>query len=222
MSSTSCSSAPSRSPGDVASDARLYVVMLYPLLLQVAHPTVGAGVRDYSDFEQPSVGPAAARRRLRQPARLRGPRSGRRRPPAAGGCTGGCTACARTASRYHALEPEAYAWVHATLLETYVAGHASSSARPLRAARGRALLPRVPRPRPPDRRSRARPAARLERVPRVLRSHAQRRARPHRGRRPGAARDKGSACAADAAARAAVAGDPDPRRPCRLDRRRSG
>ena len=26
--------------------------MLYPLLLQVAHPTVGAGVHDYSDFEQ--------------------------------------------------------------------------------------------------------------------------------------------------------------------------
>ena len=37
-------------------------------------------------------------------------------------CTGGCTACVRTASRYHALEPDAYAWVHATLLETYVAG----------------------------------------------------------------------------------------------------
>ncbi len=35
-----------------ASDARLYCVMLYPLLLQVAHPVVGAGVRDYSDFEQ--------------------------------------------------------------------------------------------------------------------------------------------------------------------------
>jgi uncharacterized protein (DUF2236 family) len=29
-----------------ASDARLYLVMLYPLLLQVAHPTVGAGVRE--------------------------------------------------------------------------------------------------------------------------------------------------------------------------------
>ena len=29
----------------VTSDARLYAVMLYPLLLQVAHPTVGAGVR---------------------------------------------------------------------------------------------------------------------------------------------------------------------------------
>src|SRR3981081_1676440 len=35
-----------------ASDARLYLVMLYPLLLQVAHPTVGAGVRDYSDFDR--------------------------------------------------------------------------------------------------------------------------------------------------------------------------
>src|SRR5436309_13412262 len=34
------------------SDARLYLVMLYPLLLQVAHPTVGAGVRDFSDFER--------------------------------------------------------------------------------------------------------------------------------------------------------------------------
>ena len=43
-------------PGSVTwrttSDARLYAVMLYPLLLQVAHPTVGAGVSDYSDFEQ--------------------------------------------------------------------------------------------------------------------------------------------------------------------------
>src|SRR5436305_12651628 len=34
------------------SDLRLFLTMLYPLLLQVAHPTVGAGVRDYSDFEQ--------------------------------------------------------------------------------------------------------------------------------------------------------------------------
>src|SRR5437588_8503485 len=34
------------------SDLRLFLTMLYPLLLQVAHPTVGAGVRDYSDFER--------------------------------------------------------------------------------------------------------------------------------------------------------------------------
>src|SRR5947209_17536516 len=36
----------------IVSDVRLYTVMLYPLLLQVAHPTVGAGVHDYSDFER--------------------------------------------------------------------------------------------------------------------------------------------------------------------------
>lgn len=35
----------------VTSDLRLNVAMLYPLLLQVAHPTVDAGVTDHSDFE---------------------------------------------------------------------------------------------------------------------------------------------------------------------------
>lgn len=106
----------------IASDARLNVMMLYPLLLQVAHPTVSAGVVDFSDFEQrpwerllrtidyASVlvyggrEAAAAGRRLRaMHRRFRG-----RRPD------GG---------RYSALEPDAYAWVHATLLHSYVAGH---------------------------------------------------------------------------------------------------
>jgi uncharacterized protein (DUF2236 family) len=104
------------------SDARLYAVMLYPLLLQVAHPTVGAGVRDYSDFDQrpwnrllrtidyvtllvyggPDAAPAG--RRLRDiHKQFRGVREDGR--------------------RYHALEPDAYAWVHATLIDTYVRGH---------------------------------------------------------------------------------------------------
>jgi uncharacterized protein (DUF2236 family) len=113
-------------PGSVTwrttSDARLYAVMLYPLLLQVAHPTVGAGVRDYSDFDRrpwnrllrtidyvtllvyggPDAAPAG--RRLRDiHKQFRGVREDGR--------------------RYHALEPEAYAWVHATLIDTYVRGH---------------------------------------------------------------------------------------------------
>lgn len=106
-----------------ASDARLYVVMVYALLLQVAHPTVGAGVRDYSDFELRPWhrllrtidyvtllvygGDQAvdAGRRLRElHKRFQGVREDGR--------------------RYHALEPDAYAWVHATLINTYVAGHA--------------------------------------------------------------------------------------------------
>jgi uncharacterized protein (DUF2236 family) len=106
-----------------ASDARLYVVMVHALLLQVAHPTVGAGVRDYSDFEQRpwnrllrtidyvtllvygGAQAAPTGRRLRDlHKRFRGIRE--------------------DGERYHALEPDAYAWVHATLIETYVAGHA--------------------------------------------------------------------------------------------------
>src|SRR5579862_2946350 len=105
------------------SDIRLYAVMVYPLLLQVAHPTVGAGVLDYSDFERRpwdrllrtidyvsllvygGRDAVAAGRRLRElHARFRGIRE--------------------DGERYRALEPEAYAWVHATLIETYIAGHA--------------------------------------------------------------------------------------------------
>jgi uncharacterized protein (DUF2236 family) len=106
-----------------ASDARLYLVMLYPLLLQVAHPTVGAGVRDFSDFDQRpwerllrtldyvsllvygGHDAVAAGRRLRALHK-------------------GFQGVREDGQRYYALEPEAYAWVHATLLESYVAGHA--------------------------------------------------------------------------------------------------
>jgi uncharacterized protein (DUF2236 family) len=104
------------------SDSRLYFVMLYPLLLQVAHPTVGAGVRDYSDFElRPwnrllrtldyvslliygGEDAVAAGRRLRALHK-------------------GFQGVREDGERYYALEPAAYAWVHATLLESYVAGH---------------------------------------------------------------------------------------------------
>jgi uncharacterized protein (DUF2236 family) len=105
------------------SDVRLYLAMVYALLLQVAHPTVGAGVRDYSDFERRPWhrllrtvdyvtllvygGHQAipAGRRLRElHKRFKGVHEDGR--------------------RYHALEPDAYAWVHATLIDTYVTGHA--------------------------------------------------------------------------------------------------
>ena len=114
-------------PGSITwrrtSDARLYAVMLYPLLLQVAHPTVGAGVRDYSDFEQRpwdrllrtidyvSLLVYGGRDAIDAGRRLRALHKGFR-------------GVREDGERYYALEPEAYAWVHATLLETYVAGHA--------------------------------------------------------------------------------------------------
>lgn len=104
------------------SDARLDLAMLYALLLQVAHPTVGAGVCDHSEFERDpwnrllrtidwvtllvygGADAVPAGRRLRQlHERFRGVRADGR--------------------RYHALEPDAYAWVHATLIDACVAGH---------------------------------------------------------------------------------------------------
>lgn len=105
------------------SDVRLFLTMLYPLLLQVAHPTVGAGVRDYSDFEQRPWNrlfgtldyllvlqyggrdAAAMGRRLRELHK-------------------GFKGMKPDGERYYALEPGAYAWVHATLLDAYVIGHA--------------------------------------------------------------------------------------------------
>jgi uncharacterized protein (DUF2236 family) len=105
-----------------ASDSRLYLSSLYPLVLQVAHPTVGAGVHDYSDFERRpwdrlmrtldyvnllvygGLDAAPAGRRLRELHKgFRGLRPDGR--------------------RYNALEPDAYAWVHGTLIAAYVHGH---------------------------------------------------------------------------------------------------
>lgn len=112
------------------SDVRLHLSMLYPLLLQVAHPTVSAGVRDYSDFEHRpwdrllrtldyvnllvygGSQAASAGRRLREiHKQFRGVRD--------------------DGKPYTALEPAAYAWVHATLIDAYVRGHACFG-RPMR------------------------------------------------------------------------------------------
>ncbi len=113
-------------PGSItwrrASDPRLFLTSGYALLLQVAHPTVGAGVRDHSRFEQDPwgrllrtvdyvnlsvyAGPDAATvgQKLRSYHRaIKGNHP--------------------DGSHYHALEPEAFAWVHATLADAVVKGH---------------------------------------------------------------------------------------------------
>jgi uncharacterized protein (DUF2236 family) len=102
-----------------ASDLRLFLGALSALLLQVAHPTVGSGVRDHSNFQaEPWArlfrtvdwvnltiygGPDAVEvgERLREMhRRIKGTNP--------------------DGSRYHALEPGAYAWVHATLVYSIV------------------------------------------------------------------------------------------------------
>lgn len=107
-----------------AGDARVLIAAGYALLLQVAHPTVGAGVSEHSQFQRDPWGrllrtldytctivyggPQAAGemgRRMRSfHTQIKGTR--------------------RDGQRYHALEPVPYAWVHATLAEAIVAAHA--------------------------------------------------------------------------------------------------
>jgi uncharacterized protein (DUF2236 family) len=106
-----------------ASDARMLPAAGYALLLQVSHPTVGAGVTEHSQFQRDPWGrllhtldytytmvyggPEAAAQMGRHirllHRRIRGTRP--------------------DGTPYSALEPEAYAWVHATLAEAIVAAH---------------------------------------------------------------------------------------------------
>jgi uncharacterized protein (DUF2236 family) len=114
-------------PGSIvwtyAGDARLLATAGYALMLQVAHPTVGAGVSEHSSFKSDPWGrllrtldytytmvyggpqqAASMGRRVREMHKqIRGIRP--------------------DGERYHALEPEAYAWVHATLAEAIITGH---------------------------------------------------------------------------------------------------
>ena len=115
-------------PGSVvwrySSDARgLITGAGVALLLQVAHPTVAAGVREHPDFERDPWGrlwrtldfvnlliyggPEVATRTGRQLREMH--RSIKGVDP--------------EGRRYHALEPEAYAWVHATLCDAIIGSH---------------------------------------------------------------------------------------------------
>jgi uncharacterized protein (DUF2236 family) len=107
-----------------ASDSRTLLAAGYALVLQVAHPTVGAGVAEHSSYKEdpwgrlvrtldftnsliyaePPVAAAVARRIRSLHTRIKGVRA--------------------DGSRYHALEPVAYAWVHATLFEAIASAHA--------------------------------------------------------------------------------------------------
>ena len=103
-------------------DPRYFFGAGYALMLQVAHPTVGSGVRDHSNFQEDPWG-----RLMRTTDYLfllvyggkaavpMGRRLRDMHKPIKGVNPDG--------TRYHALEPEAYAWVHATLIEaSFAAG----------------------------------------------------------------------------------------------------
>lgn len=115
--------APSETTKRIAGDARLVAGAGYALLLQVAHPVVGAGVAEHSNFQQDPYGrllrtldyvnvsvfggdAAAAemgRRTREMHKRIKG--------------------VLPDGTRYHALEPGAFAWVHATLAHSMLRCH---------------------------------------------------------------------------------------------------
>jgi uncharacterized protein (DUF2236 family) len=115
-------------PGSItwrrAGDARTLLAAGYVLVLQVAHPTVAAGVSEHSEYRRDPW-----RRLLRtldfvselvysEPARAA---AVARRVRARHRTIRGVTADGK---RYHALAPDAYAWVWATLFEGVATAHA--------------------------------------------------------------------------------------------------
>ena len=86
------------------------------LLLQVAHPVVGAGVADHSDFLNDRWG--RLRRTLESTFDFlgyRGEERGRDEAARLREIHKGIKGVDADGRRYHALNPEAYLWVHATL-----------------------------------------------------------------------------------------------------------
>ena len=108
---------------EVAADARLLAGAGAALVLQVAHPTVAAGVREHSDFARDPWGRLVRTLDFTNALVYGGPGpaiDAGRRVWALHARINGVTPGGRP---YSAREPEAYAWVHATLADSIVASH---------------------------------------------------------------------------------------------------
>jgi uncharacterized protein (DUF2236 family) len=121
------------------NDIRLLSTSGYATLLQVTYPTVGYGVHEYSSFLKDPWG-----RLLRTLDYVHGSIYGG--PEMAGELGARVRGMHQTirgttpdGRRYHAMEPEAFAWVHATLALAIVEGH-RRFAREMSAADKQAFL----------------------------------------------------------------------------------
>lgn len=106
-----------------ADDVRVLLAAGYALLLQVAHPTVGAGVSEHSRFRSDPWGRLLRTLDYSCTMVYGGPRAAGEmglRIRAFHRRIRGVTPEGRP---YHALEPDAYAWVHATLAAGIVTAH---------------------------------------------------------------------------------------------------
>ena len=108
---------------DRASDVRTILGAGPALLLQVAHPTVGAGVAEHSDFRRDPWGRLFRTLDFVNMVIYGGPEGAAQTGRAVRDMHKRIKGTKPDGTRYHALEPEAYAWVHATLGWTIVEAH---------------------------------------------------------------------------------------------------
>ena len=106
-----------------ASDARTMMGAGAALILQVAHPTVAAGVREHSNFQRDPWGRLLRTLDFTNLLLYGGPEAARVTGERLREMHKRIKGVAPDGTRYHALEPEAYAWVHATLAWVIVDAH---------------------------------------------------------------------------------------------------
>jgi uncharacterized protein (DUF2236 family) len=106
-----------------ASDARMFVAAGYALLLQVAHPTVGAGVSQHSQFRSDPWGRLLRTLDYTYTMVYGGPQAAGEMGQRIRAFHRQISGVMPDGSRYSALEPGAYAWVHATLAAAIVHAH---------------------------------------------------------------------------------------------------
>lgn len=114
-----------------AGDARLMLSAGAALVLQVAHPVVASGVREHSDFVTDPWGRLLRTLDYTNLLVYGGPQRAAVTAARVREMHKQIKGVDPSGRRYHALEPSAYAWVHATLAEMIVLAH-ERFGRPLR------------------------------------------------------------------------------------------
>jgi len=107
----------------INGDSRLFAASGYALLLQVAHPTVGAGVSEHSNFREDPWGRLLRTLDYTTTMVYGGPDLAWEMGHSVREMHKRIKGTRPDGRAYHALEPRAYAWVHATLAEAMVSGH---------------------------------------------------------------------------------------------------
>ena len=106
-----------------AGDVRVLGAAGYALLLQVSHPTVGAGVSEHSQFRLDPWGRLLRTLDYSCTMVFGGPQLAGEMGQRIRSFHKRIYGSRPDGRRYHALEPEPYAWVHATLAEGIVRAH---------------------------------------------------------------------------------------------------